>query len=421
MKKETSCASESDTAFIEKLQSYAHLVIRKGCNLQADQRLYLTASVECAPFVRLLTEEAYKAGAKHVTVAYSDERVARLSYDYCALELFETIPEWSALRNNWLAREGAAMLHITSEDPLAMTGIDPAKPMAAAKAAHIACKEYYDALHKGHNTWCIVAAASSAWAQRVFPELEAEEAITRLWNAIFSCVRVDSADPVEAWTTHRVTFDERKAWLNAQGFSALRYHNSLGTDVTIGLNPHGIWQGGGDVTISGVEFFPNMPTEEVFTTPDPATAHGTVVGSVPLIHHGTRIDGFSFTFEGGRAVSCRAAQGEDMLKALLEVDEGAARLGEVALVPHGSPIQRSGILFLNTLFDENASCHLAFGKGFPDCVEGGQEMDEEALKDAGVNESAIHVDFMIGTADLCIEGIYGDGSSTPVFLNGNWA
>ncbi|MDR2492326.1 MAG: aminopeptidase [Coriobacteriales bacterium] len=436
-------------SFEERLRAYATLVVRKGCNLQNGQRLFIQASVECAPFVRLLVEEAYRSGAKHVTVAYGDERVARLHYDNCDLALFETVPEWLALRNNWLAQEGAAMLSITSEDPLAMTGIDPAKPMAAARAAHTACKEYFDALDKGRCVWCIVAAASPAWAERVFAHLGPQEALASLWDAIFACVRVGegagagaekgagahdakdattgsvsarvATDALDAWDRHRRAFEEHKAWLNRERFTALRYRNSLGTDLTVGLNSRGIWQGGGDVTIDGVAFFPNMPTEEVFTTPDFTQADGVAVASLPLVHNGSLITGFSLRFEGGRVVSSTADQGGEMLEALIGADEGSCRLGEVALVPHGSPIARSGILFYNTLFDENAACHLALGKGFSDCVQDGQSLDQEGLKAAGVNESAIHVDFMIGTPDLEIIGIHADGTEVPVFKDGGWA
>ncbi|MDR2109251.1 MAG: aminopeptidase [Coriobacteriales bacterium] len=407
----------------QRLRRYAQMIIRAGCNLQPGQELYLSASTDSVALVRLLTEEAYAAGARHVTVAFGDEGVARLHYDHCALEVFQTIPEWSALRLNSMAREGAAVLTITSDDPLAMVGIDPAKPMAASLAAHRACKEFYDALDKGHNVWCIAAGAAPGWATRVFPELSPEEATQRLWQAIFTATRCDDAvaDPLAAWAAHRAAFDERRAWLNAQSFGELHYSNSLGTDLRVGLNPTGIWNGGGDVTLDGREFFPNMPTEEIFTTPDFRRVEGLVYSALPLVHNGNLIEDFWLRFKGGRAVECGAAVGREMLEALLGVDEGAARLGEVALVPFDSPIRNAGILFYNTLFDENASCHLAIGKGFPDCVAGGQALDEAGLAAAGVNESAIHVDFMIGNEDLRISGLRPDGSEVAIFEQGNWA
>ena len=407
----------------ERLQRYARMIITAGCNLQPGQELFLSASISCAELARALTAEAYRAGAQHVTIAFGDEKIARMHYDNCALEVFQNIPEWQALRSNSMARQGAAILSVTSEDPLAMIGIDPAKPMASAKAAHTACKEFYDALDKGRNVWCIVAGAADDWAARVFPDLAPTQATEQLWQAIFTATRCDDAvaDPILAWETHRAAFNAHKDWLNAQDFVQLHYYNSLGTDLRIGLNPTGIWNGGGDVTVDGREFFPNMPTEEIFTTPDYRQSEGIVYSALPLIHNGNLIEDFWLQFEEGRAVKCGAAKGQDMLEALLAADSGAARLGEVALVPYDSPIRNAGILFYNTLFDENASCHLALGKGFPDCVEGGQEMSEAALAAAGVNESAIHVDFMIGNEDLNITGTRSDGSTVAIFKDGNWA
>jgi aminopeptidase len=407
----------------QRLERYANLIITAGCNLQPGQELYLNASTECSELARALVAAAYQAGARHVTVAFGDEKISRLHYDNCALEVFENVPEWSALRSNSMVREGAAILSITSEDPMAMTGIDPAKPMAQARAAHIACKEFYDALDKGKNVWCIAAAASHAWASHVFPDLPSDQAYERLWQAILTATRCDDriANPVAAWADHRRAFDARKQWLNQQGFSRLHYHNSLGTDLHVELNSTGIWNGGGDKTTDGREFFPNMPTEEVFTTPNYRHVDGIVYSALPLAHNGNLIEDFWLRFKDGVVVDCAAAKGEDMLKALLEVDEGAARLGEIALVPYDSPIRNANILFYNTLFDENASCHLAIGKGFPDCIVGGQDMTDEQLLEAGVNESAIHVDFMIGNEDLCITGIRNDGSEEPIFENGNWS
>jgi aminopeptidase len=407
--------------FADKLESYARLVISSGCNLQAGQELYLQASTDCVEFARVLTAEAYRQGARHVTVNFGDEGIARLNYDNCALEVFEQIPEWQALRNNSMAREGAAILSITSEDPLAMMGIDQAKPVAAARAAHVACKEFYDSIDQGKTVWCIVGAAAPAWAAKVFPTLPTAEATAALWQAIFAATRVDQPDPIAAWEAHRNSFEARKAWLNEQHFDSLRYSNSLGTNLTVGLNSAGIWQGGGDVTVCGRQFFPNMPTEEIFTTPNRLRAEGTVASSKPLIFNGNLIENFTLTFADGKVVEHSAKTGGDVLQAILGVDEGAGRLGEVALIPHDSPINNTGILFYNTLFDENASCHLAVGTGFPDCLTGGQQMSEDELKAAGVNKSAIHVDFMIGTADLEITGITTDGRQTPIFHAGEWA
>lgn len=411
----------SDTQFATKLQAYAKLIIQGGCNLRAGQELLLSISTDCVEFARLLTDEAYRAGARHVTVRFSDEKIGRSHLENCPLEVFETFPEWQALLNNSMAREGAAVLSIISDDPLALTGVDQNKLVASARASHAACKEFYDGIDQGHVVWCIAGAAAPAWAQHVFPELDSAKAVNTLWDAIFKATRVDTPDPLAAWAQHRASFDARKAWLNEQHFDALHYTNSLGTDLTVGLNSKGIWQGGGDVTTDGTEFFPNMPTEEIFTTPDRLRADGIVHSSMPLVHHGSLIENFSLTFKDGRVIASEAQTGQDVLEAIFAVDEDAARLGECALVPWTSPIRESGILFYNTLYDENASCHLAVGQGFPDCLEGGQEMDTEELKAAGVNKSATHVDFMIGTEDLCIKGIRSDGSEVSLFTEGEWA
>lgn len=402
------------------LEKYARLIVEAGCNLQPGQELFLTSSVETAAFARRITRIAYERGAKHVTVRYTDEQISRMHYDNCALEVFETMPAWAALLNNSMAREGAAILSIISDDPEVMTGIDPAKAVANARAAHAACKEFYDALDFGRNVWCIAGAASPAWARKVFPDESAPEAVEKLWNVIFATARVHADDPLAAWEAHRASFAARTRLLNEQRFDALRYRNAYGTDFTVGLPAHHLWNGGGDTTADGTPFFPNIPTEEIFTTPDRLRADGTVVSALPLIHNGTLIDAFSVTFEDGKAVSFTAEEGYATLKSIIETDENSCRLGEVALVPFDSPIRNSGILFYNTLYDENASCHLALGQGFPDCYEGGTDMDADELLRAGVNKSATHVDFMIGTEDLSIEGIRRDGTVVPVFENGNW-
>lgn len=407
--------------FEAHLEAYARLIVEAGCNLQPGQELYLTSSVETAAFARRITRIAYKRGARHVTVRYTDEQISRMHYDNCAIEVFETMPEWAALLNNSMARDGAAILSIISDDPEAMTGIDPAKAVANARAAHAACKEFYDALDFGRNVWCIAGAASPAWARKVFPDAPEQEAVERLWEAIFTTARADADDPIAAWEAHRNSFAARTALLNEQRFCTLRYRNAQGTDLTVGLPAKHLWNGGGDTTVGETPFFPNIPTEEIFTTPDRLRANGTVTSALPLVHNGTLIDNFSITFENGKVIDYAAEQGLDTLRSIIETDEGSCRLGEVALVPYDSPIRQTGILFYNTLYDENASCHLALGQGFPDCYEGGVGMDAEELLEAGVNKSAAHVDFMIGTEDLSIEGIRADGTVVPVFENGNWS
>lgn len=410
--------------FDARLRAYARLIVEAGCALRPGQDLFVRAALESAPLVRLVTQEAYAMGAHHVTVRFHDEAIERMHYDHCAMDVFENVPEWSALLNNSMARNGAAVLTIDSDDPEAMTGIDPRKLIARAQASHTACKEFYDALDFGRCVWCIVGAASPKWARKVFPGLPEAEAVAKLWNAIFTTVRLasdDASEAVAAWRAHRESFRERCAWLNEQRFDALHYTNAHGTNLTVGLPAKHIWNGGGDTTVDGVRFFPNMPTEEIFTTPDRLRAEGTVVSAMPLAHNGSLIENFSVTFEGGRAVRVTAERGQDVLQSIVDTDENSCRLGEVALVPFDSPIRNSGVLFYSTLFDENASCHLALGMGFPDCYENGVHMGEDELFEAGVNKSATHVDFMIGTEDLNIDGIKANGERVAIFRNGNWA
>lgn len=405
----------------DKLQRYAELVIRSGCNLQEGQELLLSCGVEDVEFARLLTQVAYEQGAGHVTVRFHDEPISRMHYDNCPVEYFQEYPEWAALLNNSMVRKGAAVLSITSEDPDAFSGVDQAKMVANAVAAHGACGEFYDALDFGRNVWCIVGAATPGWARKVFPDLPLDDAVDALWEAIFKTVRVDQADPLAAWEEHRAGFGTRKEILNSLHLDHLHYTNSLGTDLTIGLPEKHLWQGGGDVTVDGRAFFPNMPTEEIFSTPDRMRAEGTVVAALPLVHNGSLVQDFSLTFKDGAVVDFSAKVGEDVLKGIVETDGNSCRLGECALVPYSSPIRQSGVLFYNTLFDENAACHLALGKGFPDCYQGGVDMDNESLLAAGVNDSATHVDFMIGTADLSIVGVDKQGKETVIFQDGDWA
>lgn len=421
---ETANARDERPSLHERMRAYARLIVQAGCALKPGQELFVRADIACAPFVRMVTEEAYDLGARHVTVRFSDEAIERLHFDRCDMDVFEHVPAWQAELNNGMAREGAAVLTIDSDDPEAMAGVDPRKMAARAQASHKACKEFYDALDFGRCVWCIVGAASPAWARKVFPDLPEGEAVERLWDAIFASVRLEGADAegaVAAWEAHRASFARRCAWLNEQRFDALHYADPRGTDLTVGLTDKHLFNGGGDTTVDGVTFFPNMPTEEIFSTPDRLRADGTVVASMPLAYNGSLIEDFRLTFEAGRVVDMHAERGEDVLRAIVETDENSCRLGEVALVPFDSPIRNAGILFYSTLFDENASCHLALGRGFADCYENGFDMTEDELFEAGVNASATHVDFMIGTSDLDIDGIKADGTRVPVFRNGNWA
>ena len=406
--------------FEEYLDRYAKLAIHTGCNLQPGQELFVSADLSQAELVRRIVREAYESGSGEVTVRWSDETCGRMRYDYRPLESFGTFPDWLALLLNGEANRGAAILSITSEDPESMTGVDQHKMVAWAKAAHEACKDWRDGMDFGARL-CIIGGASPAWASRVFPDLPVEEATSRLWEAIFETVRVDTEDPLAAWQKHKESFAERKAWLNDHRFDHLHYTNSIGTDLTIGLTEHSLWAGGGAETTGGTYFFPNIPTEECFTSPDRNRCEGTVVASMPLNHNGSLVKDFSLTFHEGRVVDFQAETGYDVLKEIIDTDEGSHRLGECALIPSTSPIRKTGILFLNTLFDENASCHIALGMAFPECFEGGLDMSKDELLEHGINDSITHVDFMLGTDDLHIDGIDRDGVSTPIFDKGVWA
>lgn len=408
-------------SFEDSLKKYARLAVMTGCNLQPGQELYVSADVAQVQLVRHVVRCAYENGASNVHVQWADEVVGRMNYDYKPAESFNDFPEWRANLLNGMARRGAALLFITSEDPEAMSGVDQQKLMNWVVASNKACRDWRDGMDFGKNVWCIIGAASPAWAGRVFPELPEKEAMAKLWQAILHTARCDCDDPEAAWEKHQQSFAYRKDWLNAQKFDSLQYSNGLGTNITIGMTKKCVWEGGGEITVDGRFFFPNMPTEEVFTTPDLRRVDGTVISSIPLNHDGSLVEGIRITFKDGRAVEYSATKGEDVLRKIIETDEGSHYLGEVALVPKTSPIKRTGILFLNTLFDENASCHFALGMGFPECYEGGREMSKSQLWEVGVNDSATHVDFMLGTDDLAIDGIKADGTKVAIFRDGDWA
>ena len=404
-----------------KIERYARLVVRKGVNVKAGQEVVVSSAVECAPFVRLLVREAYEAGAGHVTVLWNDDAVSRLTYEHVETAYFEQTPEWQRIQLDSLAEAGACFIFVEGSDPEALKGVDPAKPAAASKAENSQCTVFRRGLDFNVNPWCIAGAPVIAWARHVFPDTPNEVAMYRLWCEILSAARADGDDPESDWELHDATFEKNLRFLNDRHFDALRYTASNGTDLTIGLTDRHIWAGGKSETPEGHPFFPNIPTEEVFTSPDRMRADGIVYSAMPLIHHGNKVDDFWLRFEAGRVIDYGARVGNDTLKSILETDEGAKRLGEVALISKNTPIRESETLFFDTLYDENASCHLALGIGFPECYDGGYEMSADELRAAGVNTSATHVDFMIGTDDLTITGIQADGTEVPVFVNGQWS
>lgn len=405
----------------DQLDLYANLLVRKGVALRPGQELVLQAPVERADFARRVVRAAYRVGAGHVTVLWADDEVSRLTYEHCPLEFFEHTPSWQVEQLNSLAEAGAAFLFLEGQDPTILRGIDPAKPAAATRARNTECRSFRDGMDFGHNAWCIAGVPVEAWACEVFPDLSPAEALYRLWVLILEVSRADGEDPESAWETHNASFEKTKRFLNGHAFDALRYEASNGTDLTVGLPEGHVWDGGAGRTQDGVTFFPNNPTEEVFTSPDRLRAEGVVHSALPLVRNGQVVRDFWLRFEGGEVVDFGAEQGREVLRHILETDDGARRLGEVALVSKNTPIRQSDTLFYDTLYDENASCHLALGMGFPECVAGGPKLSKEALLEHGVNQSATHVDFMVGSDDLSITGILPDGTEVPVFVNGQWA
>ena len=404
-----------------QIDRYASLVVRTGVNVKPGQELVIQAPVETQDFVRKLVKHGYEAGAGHVTVIWGDDVVTRLTYEHMDIAYFEQTPEWQRIQLESLAEMGACFIFVEGSDPQALAGIDPAKPATASKARNTQCRAFRRGLDFNINPWCIAGAPVAAWAKQVFPDLCEEAAIYRLWCAILSVARADGDDPESDWELHDATFEKNLRFLNERHFDSLLFTSENGTDLTVGLTDKHLWAGGCGETPDGHPFFPNIPTEEVFTSPDCERVSGIVYSALPLIRYGSKVDGFWLRFENGVVVDYDAVVGRDVLTAILDTDEGARRLGEVALISKNTPISESGILFYDTLYDENASCHLALGIGFAECYEGGYEMTPEELRAHGVNTSSTHVDFMIGTDDMDIMGVCADGTEVPVFVNGQWS
>ena len=402
-----------------RLASYADLAIHVGLNLQPSQRLVVSAPVEAAPFVRLVAESAYKLGARYVDVVWGDDALRLLRFQHAPRDSFEEFPAWRADGMLACAKRGDAFLSIHATDPQLLEDQDPELIRTAQRVEQIHRRPYLEYITRDKVNWCVVSLPIPSWADRVFPDLPEANRLTALQEAIYAACRIDLADPVAAWREHAAQLQTRCDLLNKTRYSALRI-TGAGTDLTIRLPDCHLWLGGGAVTESGVAFVPNMPTEEVFTVPHREGVEGTVSCSKPLNYGGTLIEDFSLTFEKGRAVTCRAAAGEKVLKSLIETDDGSARLGEVALVPHSSPISQTGLLFYNTLFDENAASHVALGRCYQGCLEGGGTMSDEEVAAQGGNGSMVHVDFMIGSEETNVDGLAADGGSEPVMRAGEW-
>ena len=408
-------------AELEKLKKdYAELVVKSGINLQKGQRLSITCPVECADFARLCAAAAYEAGCKEVLMRWQDDEIRRMKYLHAADEVFDDFNSWELDYCNTLSEEGAGFLTIYAEDPESLKGVEPDRIKRAQISAGKALEVYRTRMMRNECPWCVCSVPSKAWAHMVFPELSEDEAVENLWKEILTACRVDGGNAVLSWAEHSEELRKHVDILNEYNFKALKYKNAAGTDVTVGLPEGHVWLGGEEKASSGVMFSANIPTEEVFTLPERNSVNGTLVATKPLSLNGTLIEDFSFTVKDGKITEVHADKGEVVLKDAIAVDEGASYFGEVALVPYDSPISGSGILFYNTLFDENASCHFAFGDAYP-CFAGAEDMTEEDFKEKGMNRSMTHVDFMVGSEDLEITGVTHDGREIPVFRNGNFA
>lgn len=405
---------------IKKLEEYAELALKIGVNIQEGQKLFINTPIHAVEFVRMITKKAYEMGVKDVIHSWNDDILSYTRFKNISIETLEEFPEWTIKQMEDLAEEGAAFLHVISPDPELLKDIDPKKVAAAAKSNSIALKNYREKVMSDENAWCVLAVPSENWAKKVYPGLDKDEAIDKLWKNIFSVARVEEGKSVKAWKNHDINLKSKVELLNLKKFKTLHY-KSKGTDLYVEMSPKQIWKAGASITKGGVEFSPNIPTEEVFSMPKKDGINGVLSSTMPLNYGGNLIDNFKLTFKDGKIVKFTAETGYETLKNLLETDEGAKYLGEIALVPVDSPISNTNTIFYNTLFDENASCHFAFGMAYRSCIEGGTEMTTEELEKNGVNDSLVHVDFMVGSEDLSIDGIDENGGLTPIFRNGNWA
>jgi aminopeptidase len=405
--------------FDRYLDRLAEVAVRVGLGIAPGQELVMTATLDAVPLARLITAHAYKAGASLVTPLFTDEELALLRFHYAPDASFDAAPSWLFEGMAQAYRNGAARLAIIGNDPSLLSQQDPERVSRMNRATSKAYRPALELIARHEINWTIVACATPAWAAAVFPNLSPDEGLDRLWEAIFSASRADQPDPMAAWKKHDADLHARAGWLNEKRYLALHFRGP-GTDLRVGLADDHLWLGGGTTARNGRYCIPNMPTEEVFTTPHKDRVEGRVTSTKPLSHQGTMIEDISVRFEAGRIVEAHAARGERVLQRMIETDEGARRLGEVSLVPHSSPIASSELLFMNTLFDENAACHIALGQAYSTCLKNGDSLTPEQLASRGANESLIHVDWMIGSNHIDVDGISADGNSTPVMRGGEW-
>lgn len=401
------------------LKKYAELIARCGVNVQKGQEVVINAELDQPEFVYMVTEACYKLGAKKVVINWSYQPMNILHYRYRSVKVLGTLEEWEKARWQHYVDEIPCRIYLLSEDPEGLNKINNEKMVKSNQMIYPVIKGYRDQLENKYQ-WCIAAVPGAAWAKKLFPSLSRKQAIEKLWEAILTASRA-LEDPVKAWAQHNADLQARCAYLNSLSIEQLHYTAANGTNLTVGMIPEAEFKGGGDTSLQGYFFNPNIPTEECFISPMRGKAEGTVYASMPLSYQGQLIENFSITFNDGKAVKWQAEKNEELLGKMLTMDEGASYLGECALVPYESPINQTGLLFYNTLFDENAVCHLAVGAGFPDTIKGFESKTLEECRALGINESMIHVDFMIGTRDLSINAVCRDGRTVPIFKNGTWA
>lgn len=403
------------------LENYVELALKIGINLQKNQCLVILSPVETVEFTRKLVKQAYEIGASEVVVHWTDDLCNKMDFFYKDKKSFENISDWKLESLLSYAKKGAAFLSISSSDPELLKGIDYEKISIFQKTKNIKFKPYYDKIMKNEIQWNILSVPTAAWAKKVFDDCSESKAIKKLWDAVLYCVKADLKDPILSWKNHLKILEEKSNYLNKKQFKKLIITNSLGTNLTIKMPKNHIWVSGKDTTKDNIDFVANIPTEEIFSLPYKYGVDGTVFASKPLNYGGSIIENFYFTFKDGKIINFKAEKGEKALAELINTDEGSHYLGEIALVPFNSPISNLNILFYNTLFDENASCHLAIGKAYPSCIKEGEKMNSEILEKNGVNDSLTHVDFMFGTEDLNIVGIDKNNKKENIFINGNWS
>lgn len=407
-------------SFNKNIEKYASLAVKVGVNIQKGQTLIINSPIECAEFTRTVAKCAYENGAKNVHVRWNDEDLALIKYLNAPDEAFDEFPKWEADGLDHLAENGAAVISISASNPELLKDVDSKRIAAANKARSIALKNYREYIMNSTISWCVISIPTKAWAKKVFSDISENEAVQKLWDNIFKIVRVDNDNPVKAWDEHLQQLNNRVEFLNNKNFKFLHFKSKV-TDLNIELPKDHLWAGGGEYNAKETYFVANMPTEEVFTLPLKTGINGTVKNTKPFNYAGNLIDNFTLTFKNGKVVDFKAEVGHETLKKLLETDEGASYIGEVALVAYDSPISNSNIVFYNTLFDENASCHLAFGMAYPTCIKNGTEMNSDQLQKAGANNSLIHEDFMVGSSDMNIIGETHEGNKVQIFKDGNWS